>query len=215
MAHYRLDIRNSMSGALMGQVEFDEQVQEEALAKSYRKLMDAVADVADGEYAAQLMRKRFLKGQWETMSAPVISCQVKDGKAALTVRRVAYNRERQLLRWLSELDADFGQVHETYSNGASVYDPIEPVQLIPAFSDLHYILDALYYDYMADCLPADLYNKVKAELFQADHAIVDAFNAHGLTPANSVYVAALAEQAKRVQEAIRAVTANTRTTSDK
>ena len=96
MTKYKLEISNTITGQPMPAVEFEEKIQEEARAKSYKVLLDAADNYPDGEYAGMLYRKMFIGG-WQDVAAPVISCVVSADKVALTVKRLRYNREESLL----------------------------------------------------------------------------------------------------------------------
>ena len=84
--------KEAVSGDVVKEVEFDEQIQAEAKNRFYDILLYEAANLVDGEYTGELSRLMSAKEHWDEVGAPVISCEVKEGKSSLTVRRAVFSK---------------------------------------------------------------------------------------------------------------------------
>lgn len=92
MAKFKLTIKEAVSGNVVKEVDFDEQIQADAKNRFYDILLEEAANQVDGEYTGELSRWMPAKEQWDEVRAPVISCEVIDGKSVLTVRRAVFSK---------------------------------------------------------------------------------------------------------------------------
>lgn len=92
MAKFKLTIKNAISGDLVTEVEFDEQIQAEAKNRFYDIFLEETAKLANGEYIGVLTRWMPSSKEWDEVGAPVISCEVSDNKSELTVQRIDFSK---------------------------------------------------------------------------------------------------------------------------
>lgn len=198
MTKYKLEISNAISGQTMPAVEFEEKIQEEAKAKSYKVLLDAVDNYPDGEFVGVLYRKMFIGG-WQSVSAPVISCVVSAGKVTLTVKRPRYNREVSLLGDLKQHCNTLSSFIQTAAQSLLFSTPIDPAPAIKLMDDIKQTLRTLLNDYRPEYLDANIYNQMESQIDNSQNALQTTYKAYAHTALSENYTTTLTAELQKVQ----------------
>lgn len=197
MTKYKLEISRPVGGQQIPPVEFKEQIQEEAKAKSYKYLLDAADKYPDGEYVGKLYRKSFWR--WEEVSAPIISCVVLNGKATLTVRRVQYNREYNLINKLKQHCNTLGSFLLQAANALLFSTSIDPEQAINIMDDAKLTFRTLLNDYRPEYLDASLYYHIESQINEAEQSLKSTFAAYAKSVIPDNYTTMLTADLEKVQ----------------
>ena len=198
MTKYKLEIADSVNGKQMPLVEFEEEIQEEAKAKSYKVLLDAAENYPDGEYVGQLYRKNFFCS-WQEVASPVISCIVSNGKVTLTVVRVRYNRENSLITKLKQHCNTISIFMQQAANAMLFSASINPKQVIKLMDDAKQTLRTLLDDYRPDYLDMNLYNNIELQINTAQQAIQTTYSAYNQSAILDNYTTTLTAELQKVQ----------------
>lgn len=184
MGKYKLDIGNAVTGKQLSPVEFEERIQEEAKAKSYRILLDAAINFADGEYIGKLFKQTPILHAWEEVPAPVISCVVSSGNVVLTVQRVRYSRECDLIQSLHGICAHLNQLKQQFALSLLSSKPLPPTEALTVLAQTKNILEILFADYRPEYLDRSQLVDMKEKIIAASETIETAYK----TYANSFFV---------------------------
>ncbi len=198
MTKYKLEIYNAVTGRPMPAVEFEEKIQEEAKAKSYKVLLDAADNYPEGEYVGMLYRKLFIGG-WQSVTAPVISCVVSADKVALTVVRPHYNRENSLLGELKQYCDTFGLFQQQAAQALLFSTPIDPAPVIKLMDDTKQTLFTLLNDYLPEYLDASLYNQMESQINNSQHTLQTAYATYAHSSMPDDYTTTLTAELQKVQ----------------
>ena len=205
MGKYKIEIKNAISGAGMPTVEFEEKIEEEAKAKSYRLFLNSAKSYPDGEYVAGLYRKNKLRSNYEKVSAPMISCIVNDGESSLTVERVVYGRESDLLNQLIELHRSLNVIRIDYASCNKRPDPIQPKDIKVLSKKIKEIFHTLYSDYQPEYLGIDELDSIKKKIEDCNSLLENAYKAYGNLSDNSSYTSIIAVMAGDLQLIIQSI----------
>lgn len=196
MTNYKLEISNAVECTLVETFEFEERIQDEAKAKSYKVLLDKAEQYIDGEYTGTLFRKIFLLG-WRKVSAPVISCKVVDGKAALTVNRVRYGREISIIDELNNLCNALQQ--EKNQVIANLHVSVSPNNTNTILLKVKHNLKSLFTDYRPNYLDANLLSELESKIEDSRKNIQSSYAAYGHSSQIDIYTTSLAAEIGDVQ----------------
>lgn len=198
MTKYKLEISNAISGQTMPAVEFEEKIQEEAKAKSYKVLLDAADNYPDGEFVGVLYRKMFIGG-WQSVSAPVISCVVSACKVTLTVKRPRYNREVSLLGDLKQHCNTLSSFIQQAAQSLLFSTPIDPAPAIKLMDDIKQTLSTLLNDYRPEYLDANLFNQIESQINNSQQTLQTSYVAYAHSTMPDNYTTTLTAELQKVQ----------------
>lgn len=196
MADYKFEICNAVGCSPVETVEFEEQIQDEAKAKSYKVLLDKAEQFADGEYTGTLYRKNPLLG-WQKVSAPVISCKVDNGNVALTVKRVRYGRENSMIVELHNLCGALQQEKIQVLTNLNV--AVSPHDADAIFIKAKQLLKTLFTDYRPDYLNADLLSNMESKIDDVRENTQSSYAVYGHSNQIDIYTTSLAAEIGDVQ----------------
>lgn len=206
MGRYKLIISEAISGEEKDSVMFDEKVQEESKAQSYRILLNEAANYADGEYIGQLYRRNNLKLKWEeVVGAPLIACQVKSGKASLTVERVVYGKEESLLKRLLDIHVTLGSLRADYLECLNSPKVLDPKVVLDLIEEVVTIIESLHSDYQPEYLTPSVYPEIVSVLKKISEAIKISYGAYANTPLSDNYTTEIAKRIGEIQLSIQSV----------
>lgn len=197
MADYKIEICSAVGCSPVETVEFEEQIQDEAKAKSYKMLLDKAEQFSDGEYTGTLYRKSPLLG-WQKVSAPVISCKVENGNVDLTVKRVRYGRENSIIDELNNICCALQQ--EKMQVLANLNVAVSPNNVDAIFIKAKQLLKTLFADYRPDYLDADLLFDMESKIDDVRNNIQSSYAAYGHSNQIDNYTTSLATEIGDAQE---------------
>ena len=197
MTKYKLEISRPVGGQQIPPVEFKEQIQEEAKAKSYKYLLDAADKYPDGEYVGKLYRKSFWR--WEEVSAPIVSCAVLNGKASLTVRRVQYNMEISLINKLKQNCNTLSYFLQQAAQALMFSTSINPTQIIKLMDDIKLTLCTLLNDYRPEYLDASLYHHIESQINEGEQCLQSTYATYAKSAIPDGYTTTLPAELEKVQ----------------
>lgn len=204
MAKYKIVIKNAITKAEMPIVEFEEKIEEEAKAKSYRLFLNNARSYPDGEYVAELYRNMQLSN-YEKVSAPMISCIVNNGNSSLTVGRVVYGRESDLLNQLLELHKNLNIIRIDYAGCNTRPNPIQPKDIKEYSEKIKEIFHTLYFDYEPEYLEFNELNSINKKIDDCNSLLENAYKVYGNLSDNSDYTSTIAVKTGDLQLIIQSI----------
>lgn len=191
MTKYKLEICNAVDCKAVETVEYEEQIQDEAKAKSYKMLLINAQHYTDGEYTGSLYRKNALSG-WQQVSSPVISCVVANKKAMLTVTRVRYGRENGLIHEMQSLC--LALQHEQQLFLGNPYTSKGPDDADSIFVKVEQDLDILFSDYRPEYLDVVLLADMKSKIEDVRKTIRSSYVSYGHSGPVDIYTSTCASE---------------------
>lgn len=206
MGKYKLVIKNAISGEEATPIEFEEKIQEEAKAKSYRILLNETAQYADGEYTGELYRKNAIMTKWEEVNgAPMIACKVESGKAKLTVDRVVYGYERQHIKRLLQIHVELGELQANYLACLNSTNVLAPTPVLSFVDEIVQIVETLHTDYNPEYLQDTIYPDVVIVLKGIASSIKNSYDSYAGKMHSDIYTTEIVKCIGEIQISIQEV----------
>lgn len=199
MGKYKLEISNAVTGEKFSPVVFEEIIQEEAKAKSYKFLLDAADSFVDGEYIGKLFRRVPILPIWQEVTAPVISCVVSAGNAILTVERVRYSRENKLIRSLHDICLKLDQLKQQFALALLSSVPLLPTDVHTALYQSKTILETLFAYYRPEYLDISQLTDMKEKISVASEKIETSYKAYANLSFFQDYITTVTAEVSSIQ----------------
>lgn len=205
MTKYKIVICDPVSGDEKKTVEFEEQIQDEAKAREYKLFLDACRNLPDGEYTTTLLRMHSVLHTWSVVVVPTLSCVVKDGESKLTVERVVYGKEHELLQELLGIHVSLRSIRIENTGFTHHANPIHPEAIKPYADKIIDIFTTLYSNYQPEYISKEELENIKKDVNDNYKVIENTFEVYGKTSDNSNYTSTVARVVGDIQLIIQSI----------